>query len=306
MSDFDKEAERERLREKYEEDKQKREASERMSDLLLKGATMTNSHCGSCGDPIFRYDGEEFCPTCQRVVTNDDAVEAAAENDESVDDALDAGDAGADTADDAPAADAGTGAASDENGDAPGHIEIKQPDGPAVQTGASQPDDAGTDTDEGTGETDVPAEGTSAPPEESAAAGAQPSESGRRSQSEPSQPKPSQSEPSQPKPSQSDPLQPEPSQPKPSQSEPSQRSSPTSPGAGGQSSNRGGASTGDVDGAPAADVDGEFRAARASLVRTLRSHAERAEACDDPRRARDHLAAAREAAEALSALSSSY
>ena len=31
MSDFDREAEREKLREKYERDKQKREASERMS-----------------------------------------------------------------------------------------------------------------------------------------------------------------------------------------------------------------------------------------------------------------------------------
>lgn len=65
MSDFDEEAERERLREKYERDKQKREASERMSELLLKGATMTNAHCDTCGDPIFRYDGQEFCPTCQ-------------------------------------------------------------------------------------------------------------------------------------------------------------------------------------------------------------------------------------------------
>ena len=34
MSDFDEEKERERLREKYEQDKQKREASERMSELL--------------------------------------------------------------------------------------------------------------------------------------------------------------------------------------------------------------------------------------------------------------------------------
>jgi len=65
MSDFDREAERERLREQFEEDKQKREQSERMSELLLKGATMTNVHCDRCGDPIFRWDGQEFCPTCQ-------------------------------------------------------------------------------------------------------------------------------------------------------------------------------------------------------------------------------------------------
>jgi uncharacterized Zn finger protein (UPF0148 family) len=65
MSDFDKEAERERLREKYEAEEADREATQHMSELLLKGATMTNSHCGTCGDPIFRYDGQEFCPTCQ-------------------------------------------------------------------------------------------------------------------------------------------------------------------------------------------------------------------------------------------------
>jgi uncharacterized Zn finger protein (UPF0148 family) len=64
MSDFDKEAERERLREKYEAEQEDREATQHMSELLLKGATMTNSHCGTCGDPIFRYDGQEFCPSC--------------------------------------------------------------------------------------------------------------------------------------------------------------------------------------------------------------------------------------------------
>ncbi|AXG05463.1 hypothetical protein DU500_02880 [Haloplanus rubicundus] len=65
MSGFDEEAERERLREKYEQDQEKRASTQRMSELLLKGATMTNSHCDTCGDPIFRHDGQEFCPTCQ-------------------------------------------------------------------------------------------------------------------------------------------------------------------------------------------------------------------------------------------------
>jgi len=65
MSGFDEEAERERLREKYEQDQEKRAATQRMSELLLKGATMTNSHCDTCGDPLFRYDGQTFCPTCQ-------------------------------------------------------------------------------------------------------------------------------------------------------------------------------------------------------------------------------------------------
>ncbi|QLD86316.1 hypothetical protein HWV23_11470 [Natronomonas halophila] len=68
MSDFDREAEREKLREKYEEDKEKRQASERMSELLLQGATMTNRHCKECHSPVFRYEGDEFCPTCQQVV----------------------------------------------------------------------------------------------------------------------------------------------------------------------------------------------------------------------------------------------
>lgn len=75
MSGFDEEAERERLREKYERDQEKRASTQRMSELLLKGATMTNSHCDACGDPIFRHDGQEFCPTCQA------AGEEAAERD---------------------------------------------------------------------------------------------------------------------------------------------------------------------------------------------------------------------------------
>ncbi len=65
MSDFDREAERERLREKYEQDREKRASTQRMSELLLRGATMTDSHCDTCGDPIFRYEGEEFCATCE-------------------------------------------------------------------------------------------------------------------------------------------------------------------------------------------------------------------------------------------------
>ncbi|MDS0282567.1 Sjogren's syndrome/scleroderma autoantigen 1 family protein [Haloarcula onubensis] len=75
MSDFDKEAEREKLREKYGEEEEKRKATEQMSELLLKGATMTNAHCTDCGDPIFRYDGQEFCPTCQKPVARDDPSE---------------------------------------------------------------------------------------------------------------------------------------------------------------------------------------------------------------------------------------
>lgn len=65
MSDeFDKEAEREKLRKKFAEDEEKRSATQRMSELLLQGATMTNKHCDNCGDPLFRDNGQTFCPTC--------------------------------------------------------------------------------------------------------------------------------------------------------------------------------------------------------------------------------------------------
>ncbi|WP_049969309.1 Sjogren's syndrome/scleroderma autoantigen 1 family protein [Haladaptatus cibarius] len=66
MSDFDKEAEREKLRQQYEAEKEERKATQRMSELLLQGATMTGKHCDTCGDPIFRQNGTEFCPTCQQ------------------------------------------------------------------------------------------------------------------------------------------------------------------------------------------------------------------------------------------------
>lgn len=69
MSDFDKEAEREKLRQQYEKDKEERKSTQRMSELLLQGATMTGKHCDTCGDPIFRHDGTEFCSTCQQEAT---------------------------------------------------------------------------------------------------------------------------------------------------------------------------------------------------------------------------------------------
>jgi uncharacterized Zn finger protein (UPF0148 family) len=65
MSDFDKEAEREKLRKKYADDEDTRADTKRMSELLLKGATMTNQHCDECGDPLFSHNGQTFCPTCQ-------------------------------------------------------------------------------------------------------------------------------------------------------------------------------------------------------------------------------------------------
>ena len=76
MSEFDKEKEREKLREKYERDEEKRETAEKMSELLLQGATMTNAHCSECGDPIFRYEGQEFCATCEQPVDRQGNEEA--------------------------------------------------------------------------------------------------------------------------------------------------------------------------------------------------------------------------------------
>jgi Uncharacterized Zn-finger containing protein len=71
-NEFDKEAEREKLREKYERDEQKRQHTRQMSELLLKGATMTNRHCEQCGDPIFSHNGQEFCPTCSQTTGTDE------------------------------------------------------------------------------------------------------------------------------------------------------------------------------------------------------------------------------------------
>ena len=64
---FDREAEKEKLREQLRREEEERRSTQHMSELLLKGATMTNKHCDTCGDPIFRYDGQEFCPTCSQV-----------------------------------------------------------------------------------------------------------------------------------------------------------------------------------------------------------------------------------------------
>jgi len=98
MSDFDKEAERERLREKYEQEQADREATEKMSELLLQGATMTNAHCSDCGDPIFRYDGQEFCATCEKAVDRgENGADAGSEGDGAGDDSTD--EAGADDQD---------------------------------------------------------------------------------------------------------------------------------------------------------------------------------------------------------------
>jgi uncharacterized Zn finger protein (UPF0148 family) len=190
MSGFDEEAERERLREKYEQDQEKRASTQRMSELLLKGATMTNSHCDTCGDPIFRHDGQEFCPTCQA----SDGQEAAAQEA---------------TADPDPETTA-TGTEADD--DATPAPEAATPDRRA-------PPEAGADAGDGQGRAPAAESDTTLSPP------------------------------------------------------PSSRS-----------------------------ADAPLDDARASLSRTLLKYARAAEEADDPRRATEFLAAAREAAETLSAL----
>jgi uncharacterized Zn finger protein (UPF0148 family) len=79
MSDeFDREEERRKLEEKFGKEAADREQTERLSELLLKGATMTDIHCPECGDPIFRHEGRQFCPSCQREVASGDGQQATA------------------------------------------------------------------------------------------------------------------------------------------------------------------------------------------------------------------------------------
>jgi uncharacterized Zn finger protein (UPF0148 family) len=224
MSDFDKEAERERLREKYEQEQREREATEKMSELLLQGATMTNAHCSDCGDPIFRYEDQEFCATCEK------AVDRGSE------------DADADDAE----SNAGQGSEDAEN------IEVTSPDDESrVAFGGEN--------------VDAEANGEQSPaPEQSADTQPQPTDSPRQQSPPPEQQTPG-------------------DQPSPSQ--PSRQRQPTR----------------DV---PSVDpgANGDVSAARESLVRTLTRFSQQAEATEDPRQAQEYLAAAREAAEALSAL----
>jgi uncharacterized Zn finger protein (UPF0148 family) len=225
MSDgFDKEAEREKLREKLADDEEKREHTQRMSELLLQGATMTNRHCDDCGDPIFRKDGQEFCPTCH---TTDAADVETAGNSGAA--GRDPGVAGGSAT---TPGDGESSPATGENGTAgtgradQGPVETP-PEPPA---GASEPSPAGS-----------PERATRTP--DSTAAGSDPTAGAAED--------------------------------------------PTATPASGGSASAGSTSVAD---------------ARASLARTLNRFAAAAEETDDPRRARDHLQAAREAAEALAAL----
>lgn len=211
MSDFDEEAERERLREKYERDEERRKETQQMSELLLKGATMTNRHCNDCGSPIFRYNGQEFCPSCQRVTSE--------------------GDAGGQTATD------GQAAASEQS------VSGRQTSANGQSTPAEQPTSGERPAP---GEQPVPAE--------------QPTPDGRDGASER-----------------------------------------TVTGGGVKDD----VSTEPSTVSPAASsrsASADDRGAREALLRALTRHARLAEETDDPRRAKDHLSAAREAAAALDEL----
>ncbi|MGB9956963.1 Sjogren's syndrome/scleroderma autoantigen 1 family protein [Haloferax prahovense] len=228
MSDFDKEAERQRLREKYERDEKKRRSTQRMSELLLKGATMTNKHCDNCGDPLFRYEGQVFCPTCQgegQAAASADqdaeqAAEAAVEAD-AAEGAVEASSGGA--TESVESAEAATGAAA---------VNAEASDSERPQAGARQPAQARENRVADEVRRDpTGANGRAATPTRARSAGEQ--GAGRRARRE---------------------------------------------------------------------VAGDVTDARESLVRTLTWAAERAESTDDPRRATEYLTAAREAAEAISAL----
>ncbi|MFC6827135.1 Sjogren's syndrome/scleroderma autoantigen 1 family protein [Halopelagius fulvigenes] len=230
MSDFDKEAERRRLREKYEQDESRRQETARMSELLLKGATMTNKHCDDCGAPVFRYQEQEFCPNCQgggskaaatADAANGDAAESANSDAASAAVAEGRGDAA-----DAPDAAASNGVGSDRRTEAD---DGATPAETGVETG--QESAASPETDD-----TVTSTASSGHPRTST-----------RSSSSPSPPSSS------------------------------------------------------VDTAPSGRA-GTVTEAREALLRAVTTHATRGESADDPRRAREHLAAAREAAEALSAL----
>ncbi|MFC7058509.1 Sjogren's syndrome/scleroderma autoantigen 1 family protein [Halovenus salina] len=231
MSEFDEEAERERLREKYERDQQKRETTEKMSELLLQGATMTNAHCSECNDPIFRYDGQEFCASCEKPVdreTSEDGQNSAIEVTEPSDEA---------------------------------RVKFG---GSSEQTDRSQPDNS---QDEESVDRTHQQSSTSA------------QEASTSAQDTPRQP-PSNGTTEQHTADQS--ARDAPAEHRTTRNQQSQQPQRTR-----QQAHAG---------------ESDVGAVRDSLVRTLQRFSERAEACEDPQRAREHLAAAREAAETLEAL----
>ncbi|WP_126664104.1 Sjogren's syndrome/scleroderma autoantigen 1 family protein [Haloterrigena salifodinae] len=263
MSDFDKEAEREKLREKYERDQEERQATQRMSDLLLKGATMTNAHCGTCGDPLFQMDGTTFCPSCHG---NPDAVEGTQLEAQSAEDAA-AEEADGTAADREPSRqDSSPAAGGSETVDTP------ETDAPAArqnrrggqQTGRA--DASGTaDSSPATDENAAAEPGAANEEQPTAAAAGDRQPSTTRSASTRS-------------------------------TDADRERSARSPADDRRSID--GAGTGGA----ARSADGDLEAARDSLVAALEKFAGNAAATDDPRYAKECLEAAREAAETLETL----
>ncbi|WP_424001664.1 Sjogren's syndrome/scleroderma autoantigen 1 family protein [Haloarcula salina] len=288
MSDFDKEAEREKLREKFEKEDEKRQTTEQMSELLLKGATMTNAHCSDCGDPIFRYDGQEFCPTCQKPVAREEGASGAQADD---------GTADAEGAD-------GEQGGQQRDGD---HIEVADPsDDARVQFGAD--DDAQAADAEATpgesGDAD-PTATDSTPPADAAPAADQSVESPTDSGSVADTPEPN-------PPTDETSVPPEPEGVRGGRSgaaagAESGTASDTTARAGSGSRPETGGRDPSVSArqhwsrAGSDDAGAELDAAATLLAQTVHRFAERAAATDNPREAREHLQAAREAAEALDA-----
>jgi uncharacterized Zn finger protein (UPF0148 family) len=263
MSDFDKEAEREKLREKFEDEG--RAATEQMSELLLKGATMTNAHCTECGDPVFRYDGQEFCPTCQKPVDRDQS------------DADDEDIHVTDPSDDARVQFGGENGPDDHT--APKTDEQAQGSEPAEPESPTETTESRPEPSADQPTSDLPAEDR------------EPTPSSGGHSSIPDQPNQSQSSPSPPEPSAGD-SPPRTADPAPEQQSEPRGSAPNrrlSPAASGQ---------------PEADTtpSEHLSTAESRLAETVRRFSEQAALTDDPRRAREYLEAAREAAETLDAV----
>ncbi|QCC46291.1 Sjogren's syndrome/scleroderma autoantigen 1 family protein [Halobellus limi] len=240
MSDFDEEAERERLREKYEKDEERRKETQQMSELLLKGATMTNRHCGECGSPIFRYQGQEFCPSCQRVTGGEAA--SGGETAESS-----PADADGSSAEPAPRADADT-------------ADRPSTNGTVAPDSTPEPDAADVDAAATAG-------GSAASPQQTRESGPETATDAGVGVS-----------------------------PKPGAMDDRSADSGVTPRR--PSADAVGSSSATDDEPPAASE----RTAREALLRALTRHARLAEETGDPRQAKAHLAAAREAAEAVDEL----
>ena len=240
MSDFDEEAERKRLREKYEKDEERRKETQQMSELLLKGATMTNRHCDECGAPIFRYQGQEFCPSCQRVAGGEQAqAGGVGAEGGAASEAAESPGASRSPEPTAEAADATAGAQRE-----PESIEVDavSPAERSAEAEADQIPDAGA----------TPSSAASTPSTESTANGRHESATATATP------------------------------------RPEATAAPDSEGR--------------TEGVSTAGGAADRQTARESLLRALTRHAQLAEQTDDPRRASEHLSAAREAAEALDVL----